>query len=292
MTTDAMNCEHFNEQLMDYLEHDVDAATRASVEHHAATCDDCGALLADIRKLRVDAANMPELVPSRDLWSGIAARIETPVVPIGAGGTSDAAAEGRASSIVDRRTRRRWLNSALIAASLVGAAMIGYGARGVERDIAQNPTPTVIADPPIVPDGPSEAQVAQGPERPAGVSGALEARGTPESRIVPPPAVTTPAAGTSRVVEVQVAVAKLTQDYDREIARLRLLIDQRRSQLDPTTVSVIERNLAVIDTAIAESRRAIASDPSSRFLIEFLNQSLQDKVELMRTAALLPSRTT
>ena len=98
-------------------------------------------------------------------------------------------------------------------------------------------------------------------------------------------------ANASCATEVHLAVAKLSADYDREIARLRVLIDQRRSQLDPTTVSVIERNLAVIDTAIAESRRAIASDPSSRFLIEFLNQSLRDKVELMRTAALLPSRT-
>jgi hypothetical protein len=110
--------------------------------------------------------------------------------------------------------------------------------------------------------------------------------------VATPAAVAGPSvAGMPRATEVQLAVAQLTADYDREITRLRALIDQRRAQLDPMTVSVIERNLAVIDTAIAESRRAIANDPSSRFLIGFLNQSLQDKVELMRTAALLPSRT-
>ena len=101
----------------------------------------------------------------------------------------------------------------------------------------------------------------------------------------------TPAAAPARSAEVQLAAATLTADYDREIGRLRLLIEQRRGQLDPVTVTVIERNLAVIDTAIAESRRAIANDPNSRFLLEILNQSLQAKVELMRTAALLPSRT-
>ncbi len=47
----------------------------------------------------------------------------------------------------------------------------------------------------------------------------------------------------------------------------------------------------MIDTAIADCKKAIANDPSSRFLIESLNQSLQTKVELMRTAAMLPSRT-
>jgi len=39
-------------------------------------------LLADLRELRIDAANLPTLEPSRDLWSAIAARIETPVVEI------------------------------------------------------------------------------------------------------------------------------------------------------------------------------------------------------------------
>ena len=286
MTTGAMNCERFNDQLMDYLEHDVDASTRASVEHHAVTCVDCGALLADIRKLRVDAANLPELAPSRDLWSGIAARIETPVVPIGAGASSSAAGAANAPG-ASRRVMRRVLNAALIAASLVAAAMIGYGARAPEREVALTVVPTVPMEPSVVaPDGPLPTQIAEQPDAAAAPAGSVA------DRVTPTPAAATPATpATPRAVEVQLAVAKLSADYDREIARLRVLIDQRRAQLDPTTVSVIERNLAVIDTAIAESRRAIVNDPSSRFLIEFLNQSLRDKVELMRTAALLPSRT-
>ena len=90
---------------------------------------------------------------------------------------------------------------------------------------------------------------------------------------------------------VRLAVATLNADYDREVLRLRTLIDQRRNQLDPVTVAVIERNLQVIDAAITECKKAIAKDPASRFLIESLNQSLQAKVELMRTAAQLPART-
>jgi hypothetical protein len=290
MMTDAMNCGRFNEQLMDYLEHDVDAATRASVEHHAVTCDECGTLLADVRKVRVDAANLPELAPSRDLWSGIAARIETPVVPIGAGATGGVTGE-RTAPRTSHRTVRRLVNAALIAASLVAAAVIGYGARDLEREIAQQPdVPTVIAKPSVIlPDSVVPRDFAQVPAADASLPASPV---TPDGRIgTPPPVTSASAASPPRAVEVQLAVARLTADYDREIARLRVLIDQRRSQLDPMTVSVIERNLAVIDTAIAESRRAIVNDPSSRFLIEFLNQSLRDKVELMRTAALLPSRT-
>jgi hypothetical protein len=290
MTTDAMNCERFANQLMEYLEHDVDATTRASIEHHAGMCEDCGALLADVRKLRVDAANLPELAPSRDLWSGIAARIETPVVPIGANASGVAAAHGTSRG-GGRRMLRRWVNAGLIAASLVAAAMIGYGARDVRRELVQRPVaPALDADPAIVTAGPDDdgrlAQVSS-PSSASPESGATADRGVQAAA----PTASVAVGNTARAPEVQLAVARLTADYDREIARLRVLIDQRRSQLDPMTVSVIERNLAVIDTAIAESRRAIVNDPSSRFLIEFLNQSLQDKVELMRTAALLPSRT-
>ena len=284
MMTSATNCDRFSDRLMDYLEQDMDVATRASIEAHAAACVECGALLADVRKLRVDAAHLPELAPSRDLWTGIAARIETPVVPIGAGTPQPAP---RTSHVA----LRRWSKAGLIAASLLAAATLGYAARGTDQIAAPEVVemPDVVSPPVVVP-GPADTRIAQSDAPAAPTEGAAPGSGTPVTSVVNQPASGQPVAG-ARAVEVQLAAAALSADYNREIARLRILIDQRRSQLDPATVSVIERNLAVIDTAIAESHRAIANDPSGRFLLEFLNQSLQAKVELMRTAALLPSRT-
>ena len=81
------------------------------------------------------------------------------------------------------------------------------------------------------------------------------------------------------------------QTFDVEIARLRQIVQRRSAQLDPVTISVIERNLKVIDDAIAQCRSALAKDPASRFLIESLNHALETKVELLRTAAMLPART-
>ena len=111
------------------------------------------------------------------------------------------------------------------------------------------------------------------------------------SRIVQQPVTqvvaATPSAGP---LPAQLAIATLTADYDREVTRLRQLLDERRNQLDPATVAVIEKNIQVIDAAILDSKQAIAADPSSAFLIESLNQSLRAKVELMRTAAALPIR--
>lgn len=271
MTTNAMTCTLFSDRLMAYLEHETDDATRAALERHAVTCDECGALLADLRKLRIDASNLPVLTPSRDLWPGIAARIEAPVVPIG----TVRQVEGER-----RVVARRWMNAALIAASLVAAAGVGYlAARGRQSDVpgigpVAQQLPETLPAAVVAPDGTPSSVVPD-----AGTPGREQPR-----------AGTRPAVP-ARPLEAQLAVATLNADYDREVARLRALIDQRRNQVDPITVAIIEKNLQVIDTAIMECKKAIARDPASRFLIESLNQSLQNKVELMRTAALLPNRT-
>ena len=81
------------------------------------------------------------------------------------------------------------------------------------------------------------------------------------------------------------------QLYDQEIARLQTIVRDRRSGLDTATIAVIQRNLGIIDSAIAQSRAALAADPGSRFLNDQLNSVLGQKVELLRTVALLPART-
>ncbi|HEU4995035.1 MAG TPA: hypothetical protein VFT29_09445 [Gemmatimonadaceae bacterium] len=273
MTTHAITCAQFSDQLMAYMEQQTDDATRVSLERHALACATCGPLLADLRELRVEAANLAELTPSRDLWSGIAARIETPVVPIRK--TRWTAAE---RAVIMRRS----VGSVLIAASLVAAAGLGYLAARTR---------------PNTPGG-QVASVTPKPDTPKATM--PESTSSPAAEIVPStsvaqvsdPAVsgaTTSATPTPAVLPA--AYTRLVADYDREIARLRALLEQRRGQLDPVTIAIIEKNLQVIDTAISDCKRAIARDPASRFLIESLNQSLQSKLELMRTAAQLPSRT-
>lgn len=94
---------------------------------------------------------------------------------------------------------------------------------------------------------------------------------------------------------VQLAANDLQQsvevDYGREIDRLRAVLDERRGDVDSATVGIIERNLATIDSAIADSRAALARNPASQFLSRQLFSALGTKVELLRTAAFLPSQT-
>ena len=75
-----------------------------------------------------------------------------------------------------------------------------------------------------------------------------------------------------------------------EIAELQLVLVQRRAELDPKTLAILAINLSVIDRAIAESQTALAQDPASRFLSQQLTRTLDRKLELLRTAALIPAR--
>jgi hypothetical protein len=79
--------------------------------------------------------------------------------------------------------------------------------------------------------------------------------------------------------------------YGKEIALLQKIVSQRKTQLDSSTVAIIERNLEIIDAAIEQSRAALARDPASMMLSEQLTHALDKKVELLRTAALLPAST-
>ncbi|MEP7227222.1 MAG: zf-HC2 domain-containing protein [Gemmatimonadales bacterium] len=67
--------DRWMERLSEYLDGELSAADRAALETHLETCDDCSAVLSDLRRV-VDRARMAEdYLPRRDLWPGIARRI-------------------------------------------------------------------------------------------------------------------------------------------------------------------------------------------------------------------------
>lgn len=271
----VLNCEQFNDLLADFLERDVSEMTRAEVEAHALSCGECGALLADLRALRIDAANLELLTPSRDLWAGIAERIETPVVSIG--GASGAAHRPNA---IARRTR---LRNGLAAAALVGiTATITYEL--TRRSIVQPSDTVAMSSAPI-------ATLSSPPPTTVAVVSDSAARRAAPKTATPAPSATKPATSSATTtLAANPATAKkasAAETYDREITRLRTIVDQRRGALDSTTVAVLEKNLRIIDDAIAQCRRALETDPSSSYLNDSLNEALDNKVQLLRAAATL-----
>ena len=79
------------------------------------------------------------------------------------------------------------------------------------------------------------------------------------------------------------------QSYAAAVADLERVLTQGRGRLDTTTVRVIERNLATIDSAIAQARRALAADSANVYLNSHLAETMQRKLDLLRQAAALVS---
>src|SRR5438045_5193049 len=84
MTNSDMTCAEFDAALPDYLEGTLDERLRAAVQKHLSECVRCTSLVRDLEKIQKDASALPDLVPSRDLWQGIEARISAPVIPLAA----------------------------------------------------------------------------------------------------------------------------------------------------------------------------------------------------------------
>jgi anti-sigma factor RsiW len=79
------------------------------------------------------------------------------------------------------------------------------------------------------------------------------------------------------------------QSYAAAVSDLERVLEQNRGRLDTSTVRVIQRNLATIDSAIAQAQRALAADSANVYLNSHLAETRQRKLELLRQAAALVS---
>jgi hypothetical protein len=296
MTRYDMTCDAVAERLADYLEDDASGLVRDGIEAHAAGCAPCAALLADLAALSQDARALPPLVPSRDLWRGIAERIDAPVLPL----------EG-ARPVHGLPARGGWARPAVAAAALVlftagvtnlltRASMSSSTPVAAARDTGVSPVATQGAGTTPLDASGTEAATVEGtsPDRDTERTARVATRGG-EERVVErgeaQPGAAQRGPAPARLASTGSEAAGPDPVYDRDMATLRKLVRERRAQLDPATVAVLEQSVAVIDSAIAQSRAALAKDPASRFLATQLNHSLEKKIELLRTAAMLPART-
>ena len=280
MTNSNMTCEEFDAALPDYLEGTLDDSRRVAVEGHLSECLRCTSLLKDLEKIRKEAAALPDLAPSRDLWQGIEARIVAPVIPLAARperqrrvapawmGIAAAALVMSTAGVTYLLTARsiRPAQNGTIAQATIPSTETQPGGSDSGTTDSTEPTQAGIASTGVQPSGSGARVAGSGLDRRAGVSASLVSQNTSEQ-------------------------AHSDLVYGREIDMLQKIVTQRKTQLDSATIAIIERNLQIIDAAIEQSRAALARDPASQMLSQQLTHTLDKKVELLRTAAMLPAST-
>ena len=93
---------------------------------------------------------------------------------------------------------------------------------------------------------------------------------------------------TKSVETVQNEVDTAQQQFEKAIAELEKVAKANQQALDPSTSQTIEKNLGIIDQAIAENRAAVKSEPASVAARETLFDALRQKVSLLQdTIALI-----
>jgi hypothetical protein len=99
--------------------------------------------------------------------------------------------------------------------------------------------------------------------------------------------VSTPAAAPASLVSVVTAAA----GSDFRLARSQLLeaLEQRRDSLSPETIAVVDQNLGLIDSAIANITEALANDPGNQMLSDRLTTAYRQQIELLQKATRLPA---
>ncbi len=99
----------------------------------------------------------------------------------------------------------------------------------------------------------------------------------------------TGAPGESPLTSVPPQVAAFAADREYVLAAedLERVLAEGRDKLSPATVAVLERNLALIDAAIAEARAALEADPANADLRALLWGAHRQKLDLLDRATRL-----
>jgi len=246
---------HLDDRLSAYLDGDLTADERAAVEAHLAQCEPCRVTLDDLKRLVRRASALDDTPPARDLWPGIAARIQ------------ELAAEPDVIPLAPRRRRFSFSVPQLAAAAVALMALSGGVATLAVRG---GTTARLASGPALIVDSAGGRTSPDSPRLPIG-SGALDV-GRRAGPAVPV------SAGERAVVS-----------YDTAITELQNVLASRRGELDTSTARVLEQSLHVIDQAIAQARAALARDPNNPYLNGHLQQALDRKLSVLRQAVLLPA---
>lgn len=202
-----MTCDEVEARLDDYVDGSLPEGEFQEVELHLAHCAACREQERRLRLILAHARALPrELGPARDLWPGVAERIEA-----------------------GRGWRPSWWATAALAAAAAVAAAVGVTLLGTRPEPA-----------PVAPVATMTARFDRG------------------------------------------SIGAAEQEYEQAATALMAALQERRETLSPETIASVEKNLEVIDRALAEVRTALERDPGNKELTRMLVSTYRKKVDTLR----------
>jgi len=112
---------------------------------------------------------------------------------------------------------------------------------------------------------------------------------SPGDAKAPAPAGQSAAATPGEAVNsIETELRQAEAHYDNAIKGLEVIANTEQNELDPRTAATLQKNLAVIDQAISESRAAVRAQPASEPAQQSLIENFKTKIALLQdTVALI-----
>ena len=270
--------------LQSYFDGELSPQLMERASSHLASCVTCAAAareLAEEAALLTSALNseFEAVVPTQALRE----RIEAAVLGERVANVGRTEKVGLFASLANvfSFNSQRTLGYASLVVVLAFAAVIGvvkYKQAEVQPQIAGN-TEKIQAPAPSKAN-PDSTEVAVNSSEP--VVPVSDQRPAPPVSKVNPSRSTTP-----KVIPVKNTVQLLPgeRSYLQAIARLDSTIKSNKDAMRPSLQVEYERNLAVVDRAIAATRNAAKSNPNDTDAADFMFAAYQSKVDLLNTIA-------
>jgi hypothetical protein len=276
--------------LQSYFDGELSSETMESATLHLASCATCAAAARELEEETslLMAALAPEFevnVPTERLRE----RIDAAVLDARIGKASSPEKAGFGGFISDLLSfgTQRTLGYASLVMLLAFVAFYGLTRMGTKTNtpVAQNPpqaantgnnTVAQVNNPPVAPtSGPAITQP------PAKASAVQPKSSNPGFRPVKYAAPTT----TPKSTPTPVKLLPGERSYLQTIARLDTAIKSNSKAMRPSLQVEYQRNLEVVDRAIAATRSAAKSNPNDPDAADFMFAAYQSKVDLLNTIA-------
>ena len=243
--------------LNDYLDGSLDPVGQSGVDQHLATCAPCRQVVADLRAILGTARELEVREPPVRAWS----RLERAI-----------------------RMESGFGQGARVPTSGARGLRFGFGARGFQPSVGGAAGAARLKASRSILVGLAAAAALV-------LATAVGMRYAPAGRTDAPSA----ASGTTAAITADEAAQSIESElrqaeghYENAIKGLEAIASSEQSALDPRTAATLQKNLAVIDQAISESRAAVRAQPASEPAQQSLIEGFKTKIGLLQdTVALI-----
>ena len=235
--------------LNDYVDDTLGSRERTEVEAHLESCAPCRALVDDLRDIARTAASLDQREPPARAWARIERAIELERESQAGGARAVGARDDVARGFQPSGGGGGFARLKASRYTKYGAWLAAAAAIVIATVVGLRYAPT---------------------------------RGTQPSNAAAGPSADV----TSQTIEAELRAAEA--HYDKAIKGLEQIANSEKGALDTQTAATLQKNLAVIDQAISESRAAVRMQPTNEPAQQSLLENFKAKLALLQdTVALI-----